>query len=130
MRGVVLIILYANIVKSLSIPEVASGIFVSGNYAYLANDNNGLKIVDISDPANASIVKTVDTPGNAKGVYVSGKYAYVADGFSLQVIDINEPTNACIIKSVDIPGSAYGVYINGRYVYVAAYSGGIIILGE
>ncbi len=59
---------------------------VSGSYAYVADDESGLQIIDISVPGSPVIVVSMDTPSNAYGVAVSGDYAYVADIFSgLQV---------------------------------------------
>jgi hypothetical protein len=40
----------------------------------------GLRVIDVSNPANPREVGYFDTPGYAWGVYVSGNYAYVADG--------------------------------------------------
>jgi hypothetical protein len=41
----------------------------------------GLRVIDVSNPANLREVGFFDTPGVAYGVYVSGNYAYVADGY-------------------------------------------------
>jgi hypothetical protein len=47
----------------------------------VADDDGGLRVVDVSDPAQPTEVGFYDTPalGNAWGVYVSGSTAYVAD---------------------------------------------------
>ncbi len=72
----------------------ASGIYVSGDYAYVADGVSGLAVIDISDPTNPGIPVYEDTNGYASNVYVSGDYAYVADGFSgFAVINISDPTN-------------------------------------
>ena len=78
----------------------ASGIYVAGNYAYVANET-GLKIIDISDPRSPGIVGSVDT-GYASGIYVAGNYAYVADGWTgLKIIDISNPRSPNIVGSVN-----------------------------
>jgi hypothetical protein len=52
------------------------GIYVAGDYAYLANAWNGLLILDVSDPMNPFEVGQSDTPGDATyGVHVVGSYA-------------------------------------------------------
>jgi hypothetical protein len=56
---------------------------VSGHYAYVADWDAGLQVIDVSDPANPRRVGGYDTPGYALGVAVSGNYAYVADGGGL-----------------------------------------------
>ncbi len=49
-----------------------------GNYAYIADFDNGLVVIDITDPTNPTFVGTDKAAGYAFGVYVLGKYAYVA----------------------------------------------------
>ena len=67
----------------------AFGVYVSGDYAYVADGDSGLAVIDISDPTNPGTPVYKDTTGDARGVFVSGDYAYVADGESgLAVIDI------------------------------------------
>ncbi|MBN2425372.1 MAG: T9SS type A sorting domain-containing protein, partial [Calditrichaceae bacterium] len=53
---------------------------VSGAYAYVADEGDGLRIIDISNPAAPTESGFFDTGGSALGVAVSGAYAYVADG--------------------------------------------------
>jgi len=60
---------------------------VAGSYAYVADGNWGLQVIDISDPASPTIAGDVYTPGYASGVAVAGSYAYVADGnWGLQIL--------------------------------------------
>jgi len=62
---------------------------VSGHYAYVADGEAGLQVIDVSDPANPRRVGGYDTPGRAVDVAVSGDYAYVADGnWGLQILRI------------------------------------------
>lgn len=53
---------------------------ISGGYAYVADGNSGLKVIDISNPTNPVPIETFNTIGSASGVYISGGYAYIADG--------------------------------------------------
>ena len=57
----------------------ASGVAVSGTYAYVADGASGLQVIDITNPQSPQIVGSVDTPGYASDVAVSGTHAYVAD---------------------------------------------------
>ena len=68
---------------------------VSGGYAYVAADNAGLRVIDVSTPAVPVEVGSVSTPGFALGVAVSGDYAYVAArGAGLRVIDVSAPVGS------------------------------------
>jgi len=58
----------------------AQGLYVQGNYAYLANGNAGLWVYDISNPADIQNVDSIDNGGNAQGLYAQGNYAYLANG--------------------------------------------------
>ncbi|AKB28435.1 hypothetical protein MSSIT_1716 [Methanosarcina siciliae T4/M] len=105
------------------------GVAVSGNYVYVADYNNGLVIVDISNPYSPSIKGSYSTAGNSEGVSVSGNYACVADGYNgLVIVDIGNPSSPVITGSYDTAGYAYGVSVSGNYAYVADYNNGLVIV--
>ncbi|MCK4677735.1 MAG: T9SS type A sorting domain-containing protein, partial [Bacteroidales bacterium] len=54
-------------------------VFVSGNYVYMAENDSGLRVFDISSPANPVEVGFCSTGDKAAGVYVSGDKVYIAD---------------------------------------------------
>jgi hypothetical protein len=56
------------------------GVAVSGSYAYVADANAGLRIIDVSTISSPVEVGFYDTGGSAWSVTVSGSYDYVADG--------------------------------------------------
>ncbi len=94
---------------------------------YIADDDAGLDIWDISDPISPQKLGFCDTPGWAMGVWVSGIYAYVADWFSLRIIDISTPSNPQEVGYCDIVG-AENVHVVGSYAYVASASVGLTIV--
>jgi hypothetical protein len=107
----------------------ANGVEVVGNYAYVADEDAGLQIIDISNPTNPTRIGGYDTSGDANGVQVVGNYAYVADRYSgLQIIDISNPTNPTRIGGYDTYGRALDVEVVGNYAYVADYDGGLQII--
>jgi hypothetical protein len=101
----------------------ASGVAVSGNYAYVAerlwtgsNYVGSLQVIDVRNPANPQRVGGTVTGGSAIGVAVSGNYAYVADGTNgLQVIDVGNPANPQRVGGTS--GLARGVAVSGNYAY-------------
>jgi hypothetical protein len=102
------------------------GVAVSGNYAFLADQDYGLLIIDISDPANPTLLGTYDVPSYTKNVVVSGDYAFVADDHSgLYVIDIADPENPSLLGSYDTPGRCYDIAVAGDYAYVADFTAGL-----
>jgi hypothetical protein len=107
----------------------AQGVYVEGNYAYIAEGFSGLQIIDISNPAAPTLAGSINTPGTALGVHVVGNYAYVADGDAgLQVINISEPATPTLVGSLDTPGWAVGIYVKNYCAYVAADELGLQII--
>jgi roadblock/LC7 domain-containing protein len=107
----------------------AYGVQVVGNYAYVADSQSGLQIIDISNPTTPTLKGNYDTSGNARGIQVVGNYAYVADSQSgLQIIDISNPTTPTLKGNYDTSGNAYVVQVVGNYAYVADGDSGLQII--
>jgi hypothetical protein len=109
----------------------AQDVYVSGNYAYVADGYGGLKVINISNPASPSIVSHVDIH-NTYSVYVSGYHAYVGSfvGYhlGLTAVDISNPASPSIVATVDTDDAALDVYVSGNYVYVADYFAGLQVI--
>jgi hypothetical protein len=111
-------------------PGIAMDVKVQGNFAYVADYDQGLRIIDISNSAEPIEVSTIGTNGNAWGVWVEGNYAYVpSQSGRLTIIDISIPSSPVQI-AVYYPGgnSFYDVKISGNYAYVADNYGGMDIV--
>ena len=109
--------------------SVVEDITVSGNYAYVADNLNGLVIVNVSNKAAPTLAGSYDTAGEACGVAVSGSYAYVANKWhpdypnrGLVIVNISDPTASVLAGSYSIAGGAYDVAVSGNYAYVASGS--------
>ncbi len=86
---------------------------------YIADVDAGLKIVNISNPANPKEVGSYDTPGYACGVTVVDTLAYIGDLNSLRVIDVKDPTNPQEVGYYHKTFSfEYGIAITGHYGYI------------
>jgi len=93
---------------------------ISGNFIYTADPENGMKIIDVSDPLNPALIKSVD--GNYYGVDAADGFAYLASGGSgLTIVDVDPPQEADAIKTVPtcIGGFAVDVKVLGGYAYLA-----------
>ncbi|MEW6041214.1 MAG: hypothetical protein AB1633_06800, partial [Elusimicrobiota bacterium] len=53
-------------------PGFACGVAISGNYAYVADWDSGLQVIDIANPASPQLVGSYDTPDWANSVAISG----------------------------------------------------------
>ncbi len=110
-------------VKKLEVADVhelqdVQNIFVRGGYAYVADGGDGIKIIDISDPANLVQVSAFQT-SNARDITVRGDYAYVADGSKgLKILDIYDPWKPIQIGSCKT-SDAQSIVLKGDYAFVA-----------
>jgi len=102
----------------------ARDVKVSGNYAYVADHDAGLQVIDVSNPTNCVRVGGYDTGGSAFGVAVAGNYAYVTDGYAgLQVINVSNPTNCVRVGGYHAAGLTLSVAVAGSYAYMAINGG-------
>ncbi len=107
----------------------AYGVYVSGDYAYVADGNSGLAVIDITDPTDPGTPIYEPTTGSAYNIYVSGDYAYVADNNSgLAVIDIFDPTDPETPVYEPTTGATWGVYVSGDYAYIANNNSGLAVI--
>jgi hypothetical protein len=95
--------------------------------AYLV-DENGLHVVDVSDPNIPSLLDTY-TPGAAEDVQVVGSYAYVAaDADGLQIIDVSDPMAPRLLGSYDTGDSAESIQVENSTAYLATNGDGLQII--
>lgn len=118
----------------------ASGVIVSGNYAYLStfeSTPNYLWVLNITDPVHpvqaAVISQSSLSPiwGAPRETVLQGNYIYVADEFGLRIFDISVPENIYSIGQIQLNGSGQdtvGVAVSGRYAYIAGAMAGVRII--
>ncbi|TKJ41075.1 hypothetical protein CEE37_05255 [candidate division LCP-89 bacterium B3_LCP] len=104
-------------------------VVISGDCAYGTFGSEGLRIVDISNPAEPAEMSRLVTSDLALDVAVQGGYAYVAAyNAGLLIINVSDPYNPHEVGSV--PGwHVLGVEVSGNYAYVANdASGGLRVV--
>lgn len=95
-----------------------SDVTISGDLAYVIGYDDGLVVVDVSDPTMPGVVGSAACNGFA--VSLDAGYAYVAgydDG--LMVFKVEDPTNPILVDEVSAPGPL-DVDIAGGHAYVSA----------
>ncbi|MFZ0392108.1 MAG: T9SS type A sorting domain-containing protein [Calditrichia bacterium] len=112
----------------LLMPDEANDLFLQGQYLYVAAENSGIRIIDVSDPANLNEVGSYVTPW-AQDVFVAGNYAYALDfdyagsatdfQGALIVLDVSDPTQP-FLKGVyaDFQFTAWDIFVVDDYAYV------------
>gem|GEM_PF-2049377 len=107
---------------------------VKGNHLYVADQNGGLQILDVTDPKNPSRIGGVNFGCKATSVAVNDdeSKAYVTDVcMGLFTVDISDKNNPSVIEDSVTPmpnqAEARDVKIRGDYAYVAARKEGLQI---
>jgi hypothetical protein len=100
----------------------------AGGYAYVADNGNGLSVIDVSTPSTPVEVGFLDTLNLSLGVAVSDRYAYLANGErGLRVIDVSTPSTPVEVGFSYTPNPAEDVAVSGGYVAVAVLSRGLAV---
>ena len=100
---------------------------IQGDYAFVADYNRGMVVIDISDPA-APVVAFDDTMGFAgSSIAVSGDVAYVGSSGttkSISAVDVSDPTSPTLIETRVCDWGPRGVTGSGTHLFVADASSG------
>jgi hypothetical protein len=110
---------------------------IQGNYLYQPTQSttyglqDGLYVVDISNPAAPSIVGFLYTNGDAPiEVEAHGQYAYMrGEAGDVVIVDISNPTNPILAGS--FPGSVdggSGLTVHGNYVFTTNFANSLDVV--
>jgi hypothetical protein len=114
----------------------AFDVSVFGDWAYVASHAQGMRIVNVGDPANvtnASLAASVETR-SAESVSLQDNLAYVADGTNgVRILDVSPVWVRSAAGPADVGaykpgGSVSRVVPAGKYLYVAAGDRGVLVL--
>lgn len=110
-------------------PGEAVDIEVAGGYAWVADGDSGVAVIDVADPASPSLVTTVPTAGPASDIVLNVGYAYVAAGDSgLLVVDIDPVASAHVVNTLDTLGTVLTLEKSGDLLFVAGDDLGVFIM--
>ena len=105
----------------------ATNIVLNESYAFVTD--LGLRILDISIPAEPREIAYIETPGVARDLHIEGYYAYVADDWcGVRIIDIHDITRPQEVGQVYTSGYAWDIEMAGLYLYIAACDGGLEVI--
>lgn len=106
-------------------PDQAMGVIVSGNYAYVADHNSGMQIINIANPAQPTLAGHYQCPG-ALQIDLKSTMAFIADEtlYSLEIVDISDPNNPGLIGRLDTL-EVLGIKVSGDFAYMGCGSEGL-----
>lgn len=109
----------AHVIGSIS-GGMAYEVQISGGIAYVANDLYGLRMIDITNPANPHIAGEWDTLQRTNDIAIAFPFAYLAvDSDGLQIVNVSDPAAPFLTGTVGTPFNARDVAVKGDYVYIS-----------
>lgn len=112
---------------------VRSGIINQTQYAFLADGEKGLEIINISDASSPVLTYNYNTGGNVREVLIdtvdNNIYAFLSDEIKgLFILNISNPENPYLDTNILYSGGVNSVEIKGDYLFVALISGTVRVL--
>jgi len=120
----------------LTLPGLIRGIALlppNNQYAYVADEEGGLQVVDVSNPTAPKLAGYYSTTNQLRSSAISifGGRAYVTDETAgLQIFDLSNPTAPALLSSTNFGGGEAIVVkgsVNGVFAYVST-SGSLCIV--
>jgi len=98
--------------------------------AYVADKNEGLLILDVTDPADPKTRGNYDTDGDAQALFVKGHHVFIADWVEgLQVINVSDRSSPYRVGHFDTEGNAWRVIVEGGVAYLLCPFDGLYTIG-
>lgn len=102
--------------ESVVLPDIIQDIALQDDFAYVAAGKGGLRIIDVSDPAEPEVVGHYNWEGFAAHVAVNGDTVYIAgnepdtliSGHGLHIVDVNnrnKPEQISFLKTSGYPNN-------------------------
>jgi hypothetical protein len=119
------------VIAKLNTTGFLNKVTISGNYAYLTEDNVKLIIIDITDTTAPLAVGTYTPPNGLNDIVISNNYAYVsienADNTDhLITLDLSNKLNPTIVNDINLSTWGDELHISNGHLYVKSYNQFII----
>ncbi len=114
----------------LPMPDDARGIAVRAGLAYLAPEDVGLRVVDVSDPTAPFEIGSCPLPGGYGGDIVLGvAHAFVAHRYyGVRVFDISDPGAPAVVSFLPLSHQVRDLELVGDTLYAAGDNAGLRII--
>ena len=101
----------------------ARGVDVSNGIAYLAEPDNGVEVIDVTDPASPQKITTVAGTKGACDVHIHDDYLYVAcHGDGIVILNISNKKAPKLVGNFrnDDGAETKGVWGDGKYLFIVS----------
>ena len=114
--------------RTASLNDSVHDVAVAGGLAYVAAGKAGLRVIDVSVPANPVEVGAHLSRGSTQAVALRGSTAFVADAWAgLRIIDVSSPT-APVTLAIVRTEHAQDVFVTKQHAFVADQEGGLRVI--
>lgn len=96
-----------------------AAIQVVDNLAYIADEHRGLRIMDISDPANPNYLGSLENYGKANAITANGNYLYLGKKYGFQILDISNHSTPTHLSFLETVSPIKAVVLKDSYVFAA-----------
>ncbi len=121
--------IYCRYVGEYDTGDRALDVALHGDHAFIADNENGLVIVNISEKEHLSEEAVFDTGGKSVGVEISGRYAYIADDEEgLVILDIDNISDPRPVGELDTEGNTRDVRVSGDNAFIADNGNGFLVV--
>lgn len=115
------------VVGELDVNGTVRGLALHESVAYLAAEDDGLVIVDVSDPASPRrLASQAFEDRTARGLALAWPYAVVGAGKRLELFDVRDPARPSRQSSTEIPARALDMLWLDGQLWVVADEAGIL----
>jgi len=108
-----------------------NNVHIAAGYAWVADGQHGLRVVDIADPTDLVSLSTTGVGGQVRDVVrapMGSDYVYAANDFyGLHVLDVSDPTAPVLLDSYPSADRGMGVDAAEELVVLAAGETGIYV---
>lgn len=117
------------LVANFDTTGTATAVCVANGMAYVADGSDGLKIIDVSNPATPVLKGTFPTNGAAGEIAVKDSFVYLAMtknfGGGTYVLNVSNPANPSLVTFIKSTGSIgdSGVAVSGSRLFIAGSGG-------
>lgn len=114
-------------IQMLRSPVAAWDVIMEDRYAYAAFDD-GIRIIDISAPSEASVVAALPTRERAYRLAKRGAQLFAACDDGLRVFDVSDPAQPVETAYMKTPSFATAVVVDSETAYVGDLSGVVTVI--
>lgn len=114
-------------VNEFPTPGLSNSLAFRDPYMYVANQNNGISILDVHEFENPVPVQFVPVENEIFSLAVKNNYLFTSNR-GLSVFDISNPIEPILLSHLDMNQTSYKMYILEDILYLAAGTTGLALI--